>query len=554
MKIMENIRNSCSALKKTFKRFPAGTVNLYALFAVIALYTVTEFDDKWFIFLLPVLLCGAFVSVALSLLQEKCAKESLFIKRSLYIVPAIFDAVWYVLSFAIREEYYLTACGGICLCAVLVSIWAVTDAGKNLSGSAHLLKGAGFAFLSSLVTFIGGAICIGAFIVLIFDFNSSYKLFLLLLEFSALLGLLLVLSGTPHPKKEHPELPKAYKAIILYTELTLYFILTAVLYIYLFKMVFTLHLPSGGVNPYVTVASAAYIFNIFAAGGYAQNSKLAKFFTKYGGMLMLPLIAIQCVAVGIRLYYYGLTSTRMLSLCFIAVTLIFALGSFIKHIGFGKSLLFAACLSFVIFCTPFNVFDVPVYQQTHMLKNVLEENGMLTDGEVVPASREIPQEDKEKIISAHRYIRYHAINTPKFFEDLSDKNISEIYGFEVESASATEYIWYNNEMFARTGLFDVSQYKYIYDIGYEHFSSEKQPHTTIILIDGTETEYNLMPVIETLISKYGYDGYRSGNQPDEVIALDENTDFYYEGAGFTIDRKTGKLSDFSIEGFILIKQ
>ncbi len=553
MKIMENIRNSCTALKKTFERFPAGTANLYALFAVIAFYTVTEFDDEWFIFLIPVLLCGAFVSVAISLFQEKSGKESSLIKLSLYIAPAIFDAVWYALSFVIREEYYLTACGGICLSAILLSVWAVTNGGKSLSGTAHLLKGAGFAFLASFVAFVGGAICIGAFIVLIFDFNSSYKLFLLLFEFSALLGLLLTLSGTPHPGKEYPELPKAYKAIILYTELTLYFVLTAVLYIYLFKMVFTWHLPSGGVNPYVTVASAAYIFNIFAAGGYAENSKLSKFFMKYGGMLMLPLIAIQCVAVGIRLYHYGLTSARMLSLCFIAVTLVFALGSFIKHIGFGKSLLFAVCLSFIIFCTPFNVFDIPVYQQTHMLKNVLNENGMLDGDNVVPAKSEISDADKELIISCHRYVKYNSIKTPAFFESLSDKNISEIYGFEVESASAVEYIWYNNEMFARTGLFDISQYNYIYDVGYKHFSGEKQPYATVYLADGTVKEYNLMPVVEQLINKYGYDGYRSTNQPDGVIALDENTDFYYEGIGFSVDNKTGELSDFSVEGFILIK-
>ncbi len=554
MKIMENIRNSCTALKKTFERFPAATVNLYALFAVIAFYTITEFDDEWFIYLIPVFLCGAFVSAALSLLHEKGGKESLLIKRSLYIIPAIFDAVWYALSFVIREEYYFTACGGICLCAVLISLWAVTDGGKSLLASAHLLKGAGFAFLASFVTFVGGAICIGAFIVLIFDFNSSYKLFLLLFEFSALLGLLLVLSGTPHPKKERPELPKAYKAIILYTELTLYFVLTAVLYIYLFKMIFTRHLPSGGVNPYVTVASAAYIFNIFAAGVYAENSKLAKFFMKYGGMLMLPLIAIQCVAVGIRLYHYGLTTTRMASLCFIAVTLVFALGSFIKHIGFGKSLLFAVCLSFVIFCTPFNVFDIPVYQQTQMLIGVLEENGMLIDGDVVPATEEISPEDKAKIISAHHYIKYDALNTPAFFENLADKNISEIYGFEAESASVTEYIWYNNEMFARTGLFDISQYKYLCDIGYLHFSGEKQPYATVYLSDGTVKEYNLMPVIEALVNKYGYDGYRAGNQPDEVIALDEYTDFYYEGIGFSVNKKTEELNDFSVEGFILIKK
>lgn len=554
MKIMENIRKSFTALGTTFARFPVATVNLYALFAVLAVYTVTEFDDKWFIYLLPVFLCGAFVSAALSLIREKSNKDSRLIKLSLYVVPAIFDAVWYALSFVIREEYYLTACGGICLVAIFASIWAVTDGGKNLSASAHLLKGAGFAFLASFVTLVGGAICIGAFIVLIFDFNSSYKLFLLLLEFSALLGLLLTLSATPHPKKELPELPKVYKAIVLHTELTLYFILTAVLYVYLFKMVFTWHLPSGGVNPYVTVASAAYIFNIFAVGGYAESSKPARFFMKYGGMLMLPIIAIQCVAVGIRLYHYGLTTWRMASLCFIAVTLVFALGSFIKNIGFGKSLLFAALLSFAVFCTPFNIIDVPVYQQTQMLIGILEENGMLAEGNIVPAVNEISPEDKAKIISAHHYIKYDAVNTPDFFEIIADKNISEIYGFDVESVSATEYIWYNNEMFARTGLFDISPYKYLCDIGYEHFGGEKQPFATVYLSDGTVREYNLTPVTDTLIERYGYDGYRAGNQPDDAISLDENTDFYYEGVGFTLDRKTGRISDISIEGFILIKE
>ena len=140
----------------------------------------------------------------------------------------------------ISDEIYAVSLGGIiCICFLLL-LYFMTSHGKNLAGGAHLLKSFAFATLVEAVIMIGGSLCVGAFVVLIYDFNDSYKLFLIWALLSSVLGILVFLSSLLKPD-EQPEMPKKiYKSVLVYAQLSTYFALTAVLYLYLLKMVFNI--------------------------------------------------------------------------------------------------------------------------------------------------------------------------------------------------------------------------------------------------------------------------------------------------------------------------
>lgn len=551
MRVTEKIRNSSMQLKTAALRFPVTFINIATMLFVMVFVTTTDFDDNWILYLLSTVVTGTFVSAMFKLECEKRDFENTKRKVLCVYIPVVFEALWYAISFvqAFRSEYYIMSTIGIVTCSILYSLYCITSAGKCLSGTAHTLKSFCFSFFATLVVFLGGVICIGAFIVLVFDFRSSYKLFLILFEICIAIGMCLLLSGIPEKScdKQEKSISKAYKAIILYAELPIYFALTGILYLYLLKLVLNQDFPSGGVNPYVTFASAAYIFNIFAAGIFENTSKLAKFFMKYGGILMIPVIAIQCIALGIRLYNYGFTASRFISVCFIVITLLFAIGSFIKHIGRGKPLFVAVCIVFVITCTPLNVIDVPVYQQTHTLKNTLTRNGMLENGKIISAPDDISDKDVQTIISSHNYVTRNAVKLPEFLYDYRYTSAYGLYGFDdiqiwPESSYVEEHCNYINENFAQQTC-DISEYSYITKINCNEDCIVK-----IEREDGIE-EYDLYFIVEHVTRKYGTPHWNDVS--DGLFSINKRADFYYESVSLVHEPDTDIIKNIEIIGYLL---
>lgn len=71
-------------------------------------------------------------------------------------------------------------------------------------------------------------------------------------------------------------------------ELPIFLLLLGILYLYLIKIACSLHLPDGGVNSYAVMADMLYLFNLFAVSVFAPSQPLARFFRRFGGLLLLP--------------------------------------------------------------------------------------------------------------------------------------------------------------------------------------------------------------------------------------------------------------------------
>ncbi len=549
MKVFRFAKDFVKTTANGVLRFPAVFLNVAVLWLVSFCMIVFEIDDEPIFYFTLSLVCSSIITTALYLFAEFKGKSGDKIwKNCIFGLDIIIVATLYALFFHIDIEFYAYALVGVSFAALIFGIYLLTDLTRKLGASAHFLKNLAFSMFVSTVVLLGGLLCIGAFIMLIYDFNDSYKLFLILLDSTAILSVLIFLSSLTKPKEELEQPKKIYKAVLVYAELIIYFVLTAVLYLYLFKTLFiTTELPSGAVNPYVTAASVAFILNIFAVGCFKDTSRLAGFFMKYGGILMLPLIAMQCYALGIRLYHYGLTTARMLSVCFIAVTLAFALGTFVKRIGLGKPLILAAIISLIITVTPFNIINVPVWQQSYSLKSLLYENGMIAENGEIIKNSELDTETKEKILDIHLYLRQNCDDAPAFLKNREDwRNGYELFGFDIhtviEETQKQEYCSYHNTY---TEVFDISEYSGMAYV--ESYADENM----YIYPAGDSGAYSIEKIAEFLIAKLGT-GY---NESDEqmIIAIDDTAELLYDVVRFDYNYDTGKITDVFVKGFILIK-
>ena len=277
-------------------------------------------------------------------------------------------------------------------------------------------------------------------------------------------------------EREQISLPAAYKVIILRILLPIGIALLAVLYAYLLKCLFTLTMPVGKINPFVSLATGFFLFFYFAALPY--ESPFLAFFRKYGAIFLLPLAAAQIAAFAIRIDAYGYTPARVASLMYIifsvascALTLVRG-GKYVR----GSFLIFAA-LCILGSATPLNVIDVAMRSQVARIVRIYRAHDLLANGVPVAegAAEALSAEEKRTVYESWDALwrRYDSSSMPKWAQDASDFNST--FGFtayEAKHGEKTTAEYYLNVPDAIT--IDVSAFSYMKRIdSYECDTSEK---------------------------------------------------------------------------------
>ncbi|MCL2311612.1 MAG: DUF4153 domain-containing protein, partial [Firmicutes bacterium] len=300
--------------------------------------------------------------------------------------------------------------------------------------------------------------------------------------------------------------PKIFKIIVYKIMLPVYLLLLSILYIYFVKILFTLTFPSGQINWFVSFVSIFFVFFTFSLSQYRNEYKALNLFLKFGGLVVVPTIAMQFVAIYIRVSNYGLTTLRYSSI----ILNIFVLTFIIMFLISGEMSLRRALLvlsGFVLFSTvtPFNVFDVPMVEQSYRLKKLLSNNNMLVNNCIVHNSN-IVLEEKDKIIESYRYVKnnfeYSNYN-PKFLnKDLINKSEKDIFGFE------KTYGYRSNDYYHSTVSFtydyrhiDISGYSKLYNISNKDLKIEDNK----ILISKNNEKYiieGLYDYLKNMHSEY----------------------------------------------------
>ena len=208
----------------------------------------------------------------------------------------------------------------------------------------------------------------------------------------------LFVAYTTRPAEEI-SIPKAYRVIMLYILLPLYTLLVAVLYGYLLKSLVTRTMPSGKINPFVSCATAFYLFFYFAVSMY--KTRFVELFRKAGPFVLLPLVAIQCLAFGLRVSAYSYTQARAASLLYIVFSVACLVLAVLRR---GKYMAFAPCLLAVFLLVgsigPLNIKACAVRSQSARIFRIYRSHNLAVGGE--GASRKLSEEEKAVIVDAWR--------------------------------------------------------------------------------------------------------------------------------------------------------
>ena len=522
MKFKEFLKNFFLNVKEGISRF-----SMAFIFTALAFFTITFeiiFETNSDETIIP--LCMAYGLAAVLSVLLKTIQEYIFEKFKplfQYIISVVAGVVTFILTYTNYESLYMImAYTGVTI-ALLCFIFYVIMRGENRDIAFPKLV-TSWVFAGAICSVLSGglSICISAVQLLLFSWDDSYKLYLIVNLFVWVICFVnIFLSCIPKKDVSVPQ-SKIFRIFALFAGLPLYMLLLAILLIYLAKIVITWNMPVGEINWFASFASLFFIFFLLSVMQYKE--KLATWFTKFGGYFLFPILIIQAIAVFERINAYGLTTPRTVSLVLIVISILFIIGSLVIPKHLNKIALISGIIVLIVTVTPFNVIDMPIKSQTNILKTVLTENNMLVNNEVIP-NPDIDREAAERIISSYEYLKYDAKNVPDFIKH-SDKSIEEIFGFE----------------------------KYIENDNYKYCTYRSKdtiditPYNKMVYIDTGNIPYDIdiKQIAKNLYYLYGTDYGEL-----DLYIIDENMALYIERLSF--DMRDDEITYFSLSGYVLTK-
>jgi len=249
---------------------------------------------------------------------------------------------------------------------------------------------------------LGLLLVIFAFKNLIYSFSNNIPFAACFFFSSFVIGMNLLVSCVTRPR-ERVSIPKAFNVIVSCALLPIYAMLLLVLYVYFAKCIFTRSMPVGMVNPFVSAATAVYLFFYLALPREGTFSAAGKFLRRWGSVFLLPLIALQCFSFGIRIREYGFTLSRVASLYYIIASIIFCILPFVKKGKYMKSVYLVLSLAAFLMAVPgTGCISIARFSQTSRIVGIYKAHSLYENGRLDAAKAEALLSDKEKaaVVSA----------------------------------------------------------------------------------------------------------------------------------------------------------
>ena len=197
---------------------------------------------------------------------------------------------------------------------------------------------------------------------------------------------------------------RGFRVFVLRVLFPLYSALLVVLYLYLLKILVLRTMPVGQINWFVSYACAMFMFFYFVLEEF-QQERLVALFRRWGAVLILPLIAVQAVAVAIRISAYGLTVSRWYGLLFMGFSTIFMILTLVRQGQYRRlSFLLLAALVVVSTLTPLKGTRVAFWNQQGRLQAVLNRYQVETSYELEQAVAQMSEEELHSLSSCLSYL------------------------------------------------------------------------------------------------------------------------------------------------------
>lgn len=318
-------------LLATFIRFPLTVLFILILTAKL-IYIVNNDSDIPNMMLFSIL--SIFVSLDIYLLTE--GRKKFWFKNALVFVAVVFVGLYVFtlknpIVYAEGVRYMMLTFSTFVLLFVLpfvfnnrfVALW------KYIRDTLSLL-------VSSF--FFGGVLMLGLSLAIVsmdklFGVNiPTYTYDYLAIFCFVLFSSLYFISSIPNMNLEKEDdnkysISRFLKILALYILIPILLVYVVILYLYMFKIIFTWELPNGWISWLVSVFGVVGYFTYYLVRPYQfehQNSKveeersykLSLFYTNYFTMIILPLLVLMFVGIMRRIVDYDFTINRLLVLLF----------------------------------------------------------------------------------------------------------------------------------------------------------------------------------------------------------------------------------------------
>ena len=411
-KIKENVKKLLLHFKSGFERFPI-TIILAFLHFITGIYIaeVRSFQSDEFVEVNLLLFGSIFITAMFEMLYEKY-----FYKQNRWLVRGIYSAITFVISIIFFVEYLRTNdyynIYYFTLIPISIVLFLLIPILKKKENKEKYLQS---VFSNFVITGIFAAVLwVGIEIILTtvnyLFFNSGDSLFFRLTMYSfwfiaEIFGASLFLSllKKPDDNLENYEFPFIFNLLIKFVIIPLIIIYTGVLYIYMAKVLISMHLPKGLISHLVLWYTAFSVAVMILITPFTQKDKFFENFKKYFPYFSIPLIFASLFAVFQRTYQYGITENRYYVLISI-FWLLFCMILYIRKMNItGIFISLITCLVISVY-TPLSAKNVSNFSQSQRLKRMLVKYGALKDGKISKITQKLTNSEGSQIHTTIQYI------------------------------------------------------------------------------------------------------------------------------------------------------
>ena len=411
-KIKENVKKFLLYFKSGFERFPI-TIILAFLHFITGIYIaeVRSFQSDEFVEVNLLLFGSIFITAMFEMLYEKY-----FYKKNRWLVRGVYSVITFAVSIIVFVEYLRTSdyynIYYFTLIPITIVLFLLIPILKKKENKEKYLQS---VFSNFVITGIFVAVLwIGIEIILTtvnyLFFNSGDSLFFRLTTYSFWFitevfgaSLFLSLLKKPDDNLENYEFPFIFNLLIKFVIIPLIIIYTGVLYIYMTKVLISMHLPKGLISHLVLWYTAFSVAVMILITPFTQKDKFFENFKKYFPYFSIPLIFASLFAVFQRTYQYGITENRYYVLISI-FWLLFCMILYIRKMNItGIFISLIACLVISVY-TPLSAKNVSNFSQSQRLKRMLVKYGALKDGKISKITQKLNNSEGSQIYTTLQYI------------------------------------------------------------------------------------------------------------------------------------------------------
>lgn len=411
-KIKENVKKLLLHFKSGFERFPI-TIILAFLHFITGIYIaeVRSFQSDEFVEVNLLLFGSIFITAMFEMLYEKY-----FYKQNRWLVRGIYSAITFVISIIFFVEYLRTNdyynIYYFTLIPISIVLFLLIPILRKKENKEKYLQSVFSNFVITgifvVVLWIGIEIILTTVNYLFF--NSGDSLFFRLTTYSFWFitevfgaSLFLSLLKKPDDNLENYEFPFIFNLLIKFVIIPLIIIYTGVLYIYMMKVLISMHLPKGLISHLVLWYTAFSVAVMILITPFTQKDKFFENFKKYFPYFSIPLIFASLFAVFQRTYQYGITENRYYVLISI-FWLLFCMILYIRKMNItGIFISLITCLVISVY-TPLSAKNVSNFSQSQRLKRMLVKYGALKDGKISKITQKLNNSEGSQIYTTLQYI------------------------------------------------------------------------------------------------------------------------------------------------------